>query len=105
LRELDRFEDALEHLDRARHTFIELGDVGTAAQINDTRARVFIAQQRYVEAEKIAFSSVSTLRGGGRNNLIWQRRWKPRLSHWPAWVRFQSALGILRRRRTSLRRR
>jgi tetratricopeptide (TPR) repeat protein len=96
LRELGRYEDALQHLDRARHTFIELGDVGTAAQINDTRARVFIAQQRYVEAEKIAFSAVSALELGDEQShlaeaLETQAVALARLG------RFQSALGILRR--------
>lgn len=70
LRHLGRYDEALEHLERARRTLIELGDVGTAAQVNDTRARVFIDQQRYVEAEKLAFLSASALEAGDEQSLL-----------------------------------
>src|SRR5260370_31476118 len=68
--QLRRYDQALEHLERARHTFVELGDVGTAAQVNETRARVFIAQQSYVDAEKIAFAAVSELEKGDEQSLL-----------------------------------
>jgi tetratricopeptide (TPR) repeat protein len=96
LRQLGRFEDALEHMERARHTFIELGDVGTAAQVNETRARVFIAQQRYVEAEKIAFSAVSALETGDEQSLL-AAALETQAVALARMGRFQSALGILRR--------
>jgi tetratricopeptide (TPR) repeat protein len=67
---LGRYDEALDHLDRARRTFTELGDVGTAAQVNDTRARVFIDQQRYVEAEKLAYLSASALEAGDEQSLL-----------------------------------
>ncbi|MFS8084330.1 MAG: tetratricopeptide repeat protein, partial [Acidobacteriota bacterium] len=67
-RQLGRYEEALDHLERARHTFIELGDIGTAAQVNETRARVFLAQGRYPDAEKIAFSAASVLETGGEHS-------------------------------------
>jgi tetratricopeptide (TPR) repeat protein len=69
-RELGRYDEALDRLERARLTFIELGDVGTAAQVNDTRARVFIEQKRYVEAEKLAFLSASALEAGDEQSLL-----------------------------------
>jgi hypothetical protein len=47
-----------------------LGDLGTAAQVNDTRARVFIDQERYVEAEKLAFLSASALGNGDEQSLL-----------------------------------
>jgi tetratricopeptide (TPR) repeat protein len=96
LRQLGRYEDALEHLDRARHTFIELGDVGTAASVNETRARVFIAQQRYVEAEKIAFSAVSALETGDEQSLLAEAL-ETQAVALARMGRFQSALGILKR--------
>lgn len=96
LRQLGRYEDALEHMERARHTFIELGDVGTAAQVNETRARVFIAQQRYVEAEKIAFSAVSALETGDEQSLLAEAL-ETQAVALARMGRFQSALGILRR--------
>lgn len=70
LRQLGRYDDALEHLERARRTFTELGDVGTTAQVNETRARVFLAQQRYADAEKVAFLSASALEVGGEQSLL-----------------------------------
>ena len=96
LRQLGRYEQALEHLERARHTFVELGDVGSAAQVNDTRARVFIAQERYVDAEKIAFSSVSALETGGEQCLLAEAL-ETQAVALARMGRFQSALGILRR--------
>jgi len=68
--QLRRYDEALEHLERARRTFVELGDVGTAAQVNETRARVFLAQKRYADAEKVAFLSASTLEAGGEQSLL-----------------------------------
>jgi len=68
--ELGRYDEALETLEDARRTFAELGDVGTAAQVDETRACVYVAQQRYVEAEKIAQASVSVLERGGEQSLL-----------------------------------
>lgn len=68
--ELGRYDEALETLEDARRTFAELGDVGTAAQVDETCARVYVAQQRYPEAEKIAQTSVSVLERGGEQSLL-----------------------------------
>lgn len=70
LLELGRCEDALEHLERARRTLGELGDVGTLAPVNETRARVFLAQGRYVEAEKVAYAAATALQRGGEQSLL-----------------------------------
>jgi tetratricopeptide (TPR) repeat protein len=70
LLKLRRYDEALEHIDRALTTAKELGDAGTAAQFNETRARVFVATGRYVDAEKIAFLAASTLEGGGEQSLL-----------------------------------
>jgi tetratricopeptide (TPR) repeat protein len=96
LRQLGRYEDALEHLERGRRTFVELGDVGTAAQVNDTKARVFIAQQSYVEAEKIAFSAVSALEVGDEQSHLAEAL-ETQAVALARMGRFQSALGILKR--------
>ena len=69
-RQLGRYDEALDHLERARRTFIELGDVGTTAQVNETRARVFLVQQRYADAEKVAFLAASTHEAGGEQSLL-----------------------------------
>ncbi len=68
--ELGRYDEALETLEDARRTFADLDDVGTAAQVDETRARVYVAQQRYAEAEKLARASVSVLERGGEQSLL-----------------------------------
>ncbi len=96
LRQLGRYDESLDHLERARQTFTELGDVGTAAQVNETRARVFIAQQRYVDAEKIAFAAVSELEKGDEQSLLAEAL-ETQAVALARMGRFQSALGILKR--------
>ena len=95
-RDLGRYGEAIKHLDRARAVFTEIGDVGTAAQVNETRARVFLAQGRYVEAEKIAFSAASTFEGGGEQSLLAEALEAQGIAL-ARMGRHQSALGILKR--------
>jgi tetratricopeptide (TPR) repeat protein len=95
-RQLGRHQEALDHLERARHTFVELGDVGTAAQVNETRARVFLAQGRYPEAEKIAFSAASVLESGGEYSLLAEALEAQGIAL-ARMGRYQSALGLLKR--------
>lgn len=54
LHSLGRFDEAHDHLNRARRLFINLGDNIYAAQVDETRARVLIEQGRIVEAEEVA---------------------------------------------------
>lgn len=61
---LGRYGEALEHLDRARELLSELKDTGTVAQINEARAKVFIALERYPEAEIAASGAVHILERG-----------------------------------------
>ena len=68
--ELGRYDEALETLEDARRALAALGDVSTAAQVDETRARVHIAQQQYAEAEEIAQASVSALERGGEQSLL-----------------------------------
>jgi tetratricopeptide (TPR) repeat protein len=96
LRQLGRYDEALDHLERARRTFTELGDVGTAAQVNDTRARVFLDQQRYVDAEKLAFLSASALDAGDEQSLLADALETQGVAL-ARMGRYQSALGTLKR--------
>jgi tetratricopeptide (TPR) repeat protein len=96
LRQLGRYDEALDHLERARRTFVELGDIGTAAQVNDTRARVFIDQQRYVDAEKLAFLSASALEAGDEQSLLAEAL-ETQGTALARMGRYQSALGTLKR--------
>jgi tetratricopeptide (TPR) repeat protein len=65
-----KYREANEHLDRSRRLFISLRDSGAVAQVDETRARLFLAEGRNAEAEKTARSSVVTLEQGGQQALL-----------------------------------
>jgi CheY-like chemotaxis protein len=67
---IGRHKEAHSHLDRARHLFLKLKDVGTVAQVDDTRARTLLAEGRLREAERFARSAVSTLEKGDEQALL-----------------------------------
>jgi transcriptional regulator with PAS, ATPase and Fis domain len=67
---IGKFKDAHEHLDRAHLLFTSLKDSGSAAQVDDTRARVLLAQKRNAEAEKISRGAVRTLEQGDEQSLL-----------------------------------
>jgi len=54
-----RNKDALRHLDSARGLFSKLGDTALVANVDDSRARVFIAEGMYAEAERIVLDAVA----------------------------------------------
>jgi len=55
---INRCDQAHEHLDRARRIFQSLKDVGCVAQVDETRACVFLRQGRFAEAEHVARAAV-----------------------------------------------
>jgi CheY-like chemotaxis protein len=65
-----RYGEAHEHLSLARHLFLKLKDAGTAAQVDDTRARTLLAQGHFAEAERIARHAVRVLERGGQQALL-----------------------------------
>lgn len=67
---INRYEQAHEHLDRARRIFASLKDVGCAAQVDETRACVFLAQGRIAEAERKAQSAVRVQEKSGNAYLL-----------------------------------
>ncbi|HJP94514.1 MAG TPA: helix-turn-helix domain-containing protein [Pyrinomonadaceae bacterium] len=62
--------DAHEHLSRARRIFANLNDKVTLAQVDETRARVFLKEKKNAEAEKAARSSVLALENSDRPSLL-----------------------------------
>jgi tetratricopeptide (TPR) repeat protein len=66
---LRRFGEANEHLDHARSLFAGFKDKGMVAQVDDTRARAFIGQGRFAEAESVARSAVRVLEEGDELSL------------------------------------
>jgi tetratricopeptide (TPR) repeat protein len=67
---LGRVSDAQVHLDRARSLFTTLKDKGSAAGVDDTRARGLIAQGQFSEAEKMARAAVRVLEEGDELSLL-----------------------------------
>jgi len=53
-----RFAAAHEHLDRALALYTHLGDNAYLAGLEDTRARVFLAEENFAQAEKVAFTAI-----------------------------------------------
>jgi tetratricopeptide (TPR) repeat protein len=64
------YRKAHKHLDHARRILVGLKDSGTIAQVDETRARVFITQEQYGLAESASRSAVRTLEKGGRQSLL-----------------------------------
>ncbi|HXT61699.1 MAG TPA: tetratricopeptide repeat protein [Pyrinomonadaceae bacterium] len=67
---IGRYDDAHTHLDRARQLFLELRDTGTVAQVDETRARTFLAQGRYLDAERLIRSAVRVLERGDEQAIL-----------------------------------
>jgi tetratricopeptide (TPR) repeat protein len=67
---IGRFDEAQRHLERARQLFSELGDRGSVAQVDDTRAQVFIGAGQFTHAERVARSAVKALERGGEQSLL-----------------------------------
>jgi tetratricopeptide (TPR) repeat protein len=67
---IGRFDEAHQHLARARSLHLSVGDQGGAAGAEDTRAQAFILEGKYEDAERIASRAVKTLRRGGEHTVL-----------------------------------
>jgi tetratricopeptide (TPR) repeat protein len=67
---LRRYKEAHEQLDRAGFIFTELGDPGDLAQVDETRARVLLAERKYREAGRVLAGAIRTFEGGGESALL-----------------------------------
>ena len=67
---INRHKEAHKHLDNARTLFTNLRDVGTVASVDDTRARVLLAEGRLADAERVIRQSVRTLERGGEQAIL-----------------------------------
>lgn len=70
LRNLGRFKEAHRYLDEARRLTIRIKDKVETAQIDDTRAHVFIDEGRFAEAVTVARGAVSILEKSGQQCLL-----------------------------------
>jgi tetratricopeptide (TPR) repeat protein len=66
---LNKFSEAHENLDRAQVLLTKLKDNIHLAQVDETRARVLLAEDRIVEAEKTVRAAVQVLEHGGK--VLW----------------------------------
>jgi tetratricopeptide (TPR) repeat protein len=64
------YRDAHDYLDQARIVFERLNDAGNIAQVDETRARVLLAEGRYQEAEMVIKEVIKTLEKGGEQALL-----------------------------------
>ncbi len=63
---LGSFAEAHHHLEQAHRLFTNLGDdVRCAAGVDETRARLLLAEERYEEAERVINDAVTTLKESG----------------------------------------
>ena len=69
LYKLGRYKEAHEHLDRAQLIFTKHKDTGSLAQVDETRARVLVAEKKYREADRIIAGVIKTFKQGGEAAL------------------------------------
>lgn len=69
-RELSRFKEAHQYLEQARRLRTSVRDKIGIAQIDDTRAQVFIAEKKYKEAVGVAKLAVRVLEKSGHQCLL-----------------------------------
>jgi tetratricopeptide (TPR) repeat protein len=96
LYKLGRYREAHEHLDRAQLIFTKLKDPGNLAQVDDTRARVLIAEKKYRDADRILADVIKTFEAGGESALLADALTLQGV----IWARvggFDSSINILRR--------
>lgn len=70
LYKLGDYQEAHDYLDRARSILERLGELGSIAQLDEARARILIAEERYSEAQSVIDGVVRTLERGGEQALL-----------------------------------
>src|ERR671926_31929 len=93
---LGRYKEAHEHLDRAQFIFTRLRDAGNLAQVDETRARVLVAEKKYKDADRILADVIKTFEAGGESALLADALTLQGI----VWARlggFNSSINILRR--------
>jgi CheY-like chemotaxis protein/tetratricopeptide (TPR) repeat protein len=67
---IGHYNEAHEHLNRARNLFVSLADRGTVAQIDEARARVLLEQGKLRGAESAIREAVRVLSTGGEQGIL-----------------------------------
>lgn len=70
LYKLGRYTDSHEHLNRAQSVFTRLKDEVSLAQVDETRARVLVAEGRHEDARRVLAGAIRTLERGDESALL-----------------------------------
>ncbi len=70
---LGRFAEAYEDIDRAHHIFTQLRDTGNIAQVEETKARVHLAEGKNEEAQSVITKVIDVLERCGEKALLLMR--------------------------------
>jgi tetratricopeptide (TPR) repeat protein len=95
LYKLDRHQEAHEHLDRAQLILTKLKDTGILAQVDETRARVLVAEKKYQEAGRIIAGAVKVFDSSGELALLADALTVQGVV-WARLGSFESSINILR---------
>ncbi|HEV7889013.1 MAG TPA: helix-turn-helix domain-containing protein [Pyrinomonadaceae bacterium] len=96
LYKLGRYADAHEHLDRAQMIFTRLRDAGSLAQVDETRARVLVAEGKYKDADRTLAGVLKTLEQGDESPLLADALTVQGVV-WARLRAYESSVNILRR--------
>jgi tetratricopeptide (TPR) repeat protein len=96
LYKLGRYRETHEQLDRAQLIFTKLKDPGNLAQVDETRARVLIAEKKYRDADRILADVIKTFEAGGESALLADALTLQGVV-WSRLGGFDSSINILRR--------
>jgi tetratricopeptide (TPR) repeat protein len=96
LYKLGRHAEAHEHLDRAQLIFTRLRDAGSLAQVDETRARVLLAEGNYREADRTLAGVLKTLERGDESALLADALTVQGVV-WARLRAYESSVNILRR--------
>jgi CheY-like chemotaxis protein len=67
---INKFPEAHQHLDRAQALFTSMKDSVHTAQVDDTRAKVLLAEGRVADAERLLRAAIKFLERGGEQSLL-----------------------------------
>ena len=67
---IGHYREAHDHLNQARTIFERFNDAGNIAQVDETRAKVLLAEERHAEAEAVIKEVVKALEKGGEQELL-----------------------------------
>jgi tetratricopeptide (TPR) repeat protein len=96
LYKLGRYKDAHEHLDRSQVILTRLKDAGMLAQVDETRARVLVAEGKYKDADRTLAGVLKTLERGDESALL-ADAFTVQGVVWARLRGYDSSLNILRR--------